>query len=135
MAGIMVMAVLSRNPSAKTTAVIFADIVANDTAMFDALIFAHVSADPSEWIPRYPSSSSSSSSPKSLLALKKEKHSTSIFSAVFNEAVKKKKFYFVLWFCITTLCSDPFSRAWGPLHVVSSNSDWFIGLSASVVIG
>ena len=87
MAGIMVMAVLSL-PTAKTTAVIFADIVANDTAMFDALIVTHVSADPSEWIPWYPSSSSSSSL-KSLLALKKEKHSTSIFSAVFNEAVKK----------------------------------------------
>ena len=59
----MVMAALS-NPAAKTTALIFADIVANDTAMLDALVFANVSADPFEWIPNpyaYESSSSSSS--------------------------------------------------------------------------
>ena len=64
-AGIMVMAALS-NPAAKTTANIFADIVANDTAILDALEGANVSADPSEWIPyRYAAyeSSSSSSSP------------------------------------------------------------------------
>ena len=70
----MVMEVLSFNPTAKTTAVISADIAANDTAILDALIGAHVSADPSEWIPYawyaypYAESSSSSSSPKSLFA-------------------------------------------------------------------
>ena len=58
-AGIMVMAALS-NPAAKRTANIFADIVANDTAILDALEGANVSADPSECIP-YESASSSSS--------------------------------------------------------------------------
>ena len=32
-------------------------------------------------------------------------------------------------------CSHAFSRAWRRLHVFASSSDWFIGLSASVVIG
>ena len=31
--------------------------------------------------------------------------------------------------------SHTFSRAWRRLHVFDSSSDWFIGLSASVVIG
>ena len=69
------MEVLSRNPSAKTTAVIFADIVASDTAILDALIAgAHVTADPSECFAyayayaESSSSSSSSSSPSSLFA-------------------------------------------------------------------
>ena len=34
-----------------------------------------------------------------------------------------------------TTCSNAFSRAWRRLHVPASSSDWFIGLSASVVIG
>ena len=64
----------------------------------------------------------------------------------------------LLWFCITTLCdwlmkrvplsqpirckpkptvtrSHVFSRAWRRLHVFALNSDWFIALFASVVIG
>ena len=46
----------------------------------------------------------------------------------------------LLWFCIATLCDWlklVFSRAWRRLHVhvIASSSDWFIGLSASVVIG
>ena len=32
-------------------------------------------------------------------------------------------------------CSHVFSRAWRRLHVFASRSDWFIGLSKSVVIG
>ena len=32
-------------------------------------------------------------------------------------------------------CSYAFSRAWRRLHVFASSSDWFIGLSAFVVIG
>ena len=32
-------------------------------------------------------------------------------------------------------CSQAFSRARHRLHVIASSSDWFIGLSASVVIG
>ena len=64
----------------------------------------------------------------------------------------------LLWFCIATVCdwlknlaplSQPirsktktnrgmmhaFSCAWRQLHVFASCSDWFIGLSACVVIG
>ena len=32
-------------------------------------------------------------------------------------------------------CSYVFSRAWRRIYVFASSSDWFIGLSASVVIG
>ena len=32
-------------------------------------------------------------------------------------------------------CSHSFSRAWCRLHIFGSGSDWFIGLSASMVIG
>ena len=32
-------------------------------------------------------------------------------------------------------CSHTFSRAWRRLHVFASSSDWFIGLSACVVVG
>ena len=32
-------------------------------------------------------------------------------------------------------CLHVFSRSWWRLHVFASSSDWFIGLSASVVIG
>ena len=32
-------------------------------------------------------------------------------------------------------CSRAFSRAWGPLHVFASSSDWFLALFASVVVG
>ena len=32
-------------------------------------------------------------------------------------------------------CSHAFSRAWRRSHIFASRSDWFIGLSASVVIG
>ena len=33
------------------------------------------------------------------------------------------------------ICLHAFSRAWCPLHVFASSSDWFSGLSAAVVIG
>ena len=32
-------------------------------------------------------------------------------------------------------CLHAFSRAWRRLHVFATSSDWFIGLSASLVIG
>ena len=32
-------------------------------------------------------------------------------------------------------CLYAFSRAWRQLHVFATSSDWFIGLSVSVVIG
>ena len=32
-------------------------------------------------------------------------------------------------------CLDAFSRAWRRLHAFALSSDWFIGLSASLVIG
>ena len=36
---------------------------------------------------------------------------------------------------VRVTCLHAFSRAWRRLHVFTSSSDWFIGFSASVVIG
>jgi len=34
-----------------------------------------------------------------------------------------------------TICTRDLSRAWSELHVIAKNCDWFIALSAPVVIG
>ena len=81
-----------------------------------------------------------------------DKHNRAVFNQV-SEIISQ-----LLWFCIATLCdwlknheqlcqpirsknktnhdlSQTFSRAWRRLHVFALISDWFTGLSASVVIG